>query len=269
MTHERPNIGSSTAIMEPVELQPVLTKQDVPSLSSKRTPSIAGRSLGSETPRSRRSNENEDRNETLPSPTTATERLESWNRPRMNIYRVLATFWSFVVMGMNDASYGAIIPYLEAYYDLNYNIVALVFLSPFAGYNIAALLNNTIHLKLGQRGIAFLGPSLHIIAFTINCLHPPYPVLVVSFILAGLGNGFEDSAWNAWIGAMANANEVLGFLHGFYGLGGVIAPLIATSMITKLNLPWYTWYYVMVSTKSTFLNSNTDVETRSSALFLS
>jgi len=47
---------------------------------------------------------------------------------------------------------------------------------------------------------------------------------------------------------MANANEVLGFLHGFYGLGAVLSPLIATTMITKgQRLPWYTFYYVMVS----------------------
>ena len=46
---------------------------------------------------------------------------------------------------------------------------------------------------------------------------------------------------------MANANEVLGFLHGCYGLGAVLSPLIATTMITKgQRLPWYTFYYVMV-----------------------
>ena len=247
MAHERPNFGSSTAIVEPIELDAVRTKQDVPSLSTKRTPSIAGRSLGSDTPRSRRSAEDEDRNETLPSPITANDYVETWNYPRINMYRVGATFWSFVIMGMNDAAYGALIPYLEIYYDLSYTVVALVFLSPFVGYNLAALLNNTVHLKFGQRGVAFAGPFLHIIAYVINCLHPPYPVLVISFIFAGLGNGFEDSAWNAWIGAMPNANEVLGFLHGFYGLGGTIAPLIATTMITKFDLPWYTWFYVMVS----------------------
>ena len=50
------------------------------------------------------------------------------------------------------------------------------------------------------------------------------------------------------IGNMANANEVLGFLHGFYGLGAVLSPLIATTMITKgQRLSWYTFYYVMVS----------------------
>jgi len=46
---------------------------------------------------------------------------------------------------------------------------------------------------------------------------------------------------------MANPNEVLGFLHAFYGVGAVLSPLIATTMITKgSKLPWYTFYYVMV-----------------------
>lgn len=246
MATERRNAGASTSILEPVELQPVVTKQDVPAISGKKAPSFGGRSLES-LKDSLKSDQNNDRNETLPSPTTSTaDQVEAWNRPRTNIYRVCATFWSFIVMGLNDAAYGALIPYLETYYDLPYTVIALVFLSPFIGYMSAALLNNTIHMRFGQRGVAIMGPVCHTIAFIVNCVHPPYPVLVISFMLAGLGNGIEDSAWNAWIGDMANANEVLGFLHGFYGLGGTIAPLIATTMITKGNLPWYAWYYVMV-----------------------
>jgi fucose permease len=91
-----------------------------------------------------------------------------------------------------------------------------------------------------------LGPFFHLIAYIINACHPPYPVLVISFMLAGLGNGIEDAAWNAWIGAMSNPNEVLGFLHGLYGVGGTIAPLVATTLITKANVPWYYWYYCMI-----------------------
>lgn len=129
--------------------------------------------------------------------------------------------------------------------------MSLVFLSPVIGYVSSALLNNTIHLRLGQRGVATLGPGTHLLAYIIIAIHPPYPVLVIVFILAGFGNGLEDAAWNAWVGNMEMANEVLGFLHGFYGLGATISPLIATTMITKGNLPWYTFYYIMVSTDST------------------
>jgi fucose permease len=101
-------------------------------------------------------------------------------------------------------------------------------------------------MRWGQRGIAILGPSTHLIAYVVICLHPPYPVLVIVFIFAGFGQGIADAAWNAWIGDMAHANELMGFLHGFYGLGALLAPLIATTMITKGGAKWYQWYYVMV-----------------------
>jgi fucose permease len=149
-------------------------------------------------------------------------------------------------MGMNDAAYGAVIPYLEEYYKLSYTIISLIFLSPFVGYTLAAFINNAVHMKFGQRGVAFMGPLCHLIAYIIIAVHPPYPVLIIAYMLAGLGNGIEDSGWNAWVGAMSNANELLGILHGVYGAGAVVAPLIATSMIASAGLPWYYWYYVMI-----------------------
>jgi MFS family permease len=87
----------------------------------------------------------------------------------------------------------------------------------------------------------------HLAAYTIIAPHPPYPVLVTAYVLAGFANGLADAAWNAWVGNLTRANEVMGFLHATYGVGGVIAPLIATSMITRAHLQWYTYYYVMVS----------------------
>ena len=77
-------------------------------------------------------------------------------------------------------------------------------------------------------------------------LHPPFPVLPCVLLFAGFGNGIEDSAWNAWIGNMQNANELLGLLHGSYGLGATISPLIASAMVTEAHMEWYTFYYIMI-----------------------
>jgi fucose permease len=136
---------------------------------------------------------------------------------------------------------------LEKYYDLTYTIVSLVFLSPFLGYTLAALVSSEIHVKFGQRGVAVIAPTCHLIPYIILAVHPPYPVLVVVFIFVGFGNGLIDAAWCAWIGNMANANEVSGFLQACYALGATVAPLISTTMFTK-GLPWYTFYYLMVCT---------------------
>jgi fucose permease len=76
----------------------------------------------------------------------------------------------------------------------------------------------------------------------------------VSFIFAGLGNGLADSAWNAWIGNLDDANQLLGLLHGFYGIGAVISPLIASFLVADAGLPWYYFYYIMVRFCSYSLN---------------
>jgi MFS family permease len=119
-------------------------------------------------------------------------------------------------------------------------------LSPLLGYGLSALLNNIVHLKWGQRGVAIISPCCHLIAYIAVSVHPPFPVLVVLYVLSGFGNGLEDAAWNAWMGNMANANEILGFLHGAYGLGATLGPIIATTLITQAKVPWWYTYYVLV-----------------------
>ncbi|KAJ5506891.1 hypothetical protein N7453_005848 [Penicillium expansum] len=174
--------------------------------------------------------------EATPSETDETPPLHAvnvaprWNESKSTIWKVTATFWCAFVMGSNDAAYGAIIPYLEVDYQKSYTVVSLVFLSPFVGYAVSAILSNLIHQTLATRNHN-------------NC--PDLPFLVIMYMLVGLGSGFHNAAWNVWIGNMANSHEVLGFFHGFYGVGATISPLVATSLIIKAGWQWYSYYYLM------------------------
>ncbi|KAF4617945.1 hypothetical protein G7Y89_g15037 [Cudoniella acicularis] len=121
-----------------------------------------------------------------------------------------------------------------------------MFLTQVTGYTISAILINKVHMRFGQLGIAIIGPSFKIFTYVVTCLHPPFPVIPIVFALAGFGNGLMDGAWNAWVGGLAHPNELLGLLHGAYGLGATVAPLISTSMVTTGGLKWYTFYYIVV-----------------------
>ncbi|KAK6602430.1 hypothetical protein H4I95_07532 [Botrytis cinerea] len=191
------------------------------------------------------------RQDTTP-PTNAVEVLQKWNYPPKNVYRVGASFWSFFLMGMNDGSYGKFIK-LEQYYNLSYTVISLIFLSPFAGYTFASLINDSVHVKFGQRGVAVITGLSHLIPYIVLSLHPPYPVLVVMFVFVGIGNGLADAAWCAWIGNMVSANQVQGFLQACYSLGGTIAPLIAAGMLAKTGLEWYYFLYIMTAVAATEL----------------
>lgn len=155
-----------------------------------------GKAIAQNNPEISRADKTQDVISPLPAPTTVSQPLERWNHPRSNTPRVFAAFWSLLVLGMNDAAYGAIIPYMGPYYNLSYTLVSLIFLSPFVGYTLSAILNNWIHTHFGQRGVAILCSGCHLIAYVVAATHPPYPVLVIVYMLAGFGNGIADAAWN-------------------------------------------------------------------------
>ena len=50
----------------------------------------------------------------LPGPvaTHVVETKQRWNSPRINTYRLAAIFFAYIMLGMNDGSYGALIPYV-------------------------------------------------------------------------------------------------------------------------------------------------------------
>ncbi|KAL7652514.1 hypothetical protein ACMYSQ_009791 [Aspergillus niger] len=173
------------------------------------------------------------------------QQKQKWNDPPTNRWRLLATFISFTVVGANDGVYGALVPYLREDYKLSTTVVSLIFVTPFAGYTIATLIVNKIHMTLGQRGIAIIGPLCHIIPYVIMAIHPPWPAMLAVYVIVGLGNGLIDAAWNSWIADMANANAMMGVLQAFYGLGATISPLVGTQMI-KSGLRWNYFYYTLL-----------------------
>ncbi|ETN42356.1 uncharacterized protein HMPREF1541_01510 [Cyphellophora europaea CBS 101466] len=243
---------TKTATPPPAYPEPAITSDQSIELSIK-TPGKSLRELSrrlTQPPRrisseSSSSTDDNIRDDDVPPP-TASATIQHWNRPRGNVPRLGFAFFSFVIAGMNDAAIGALIPSLEEYYDLDYTTVSLIFLTPFAGYALAAFLNASIHSKFGQRGIGVMAPLCHIITYIVIALHPPFPAIVVINIISGFGNGLTDACYCAWVGVMDKANAVQGIMHAMYSVGALLAPLIATSMVVSAGLPWWTFYYVMI-----------------------
>ncbi|KAL2838632.1 major facilitator superfamily domain-containing protein [Aspergillus pseudoustus] len=173
------------------------------------------------------------------------DETQRWDLPRVNILRVFATFWCFLLLGANDSLYGAIIPYLETYYNIAYIKVSLLFISPVSGFIVSTLCNHSIHSHFGQRGIALIAGSCHVVAYIVASLHPPFPALVVVYILVGLGSGAKQAAWNSFISGLCNSSELLGLLPGFYGTGATIAPALTTFAVTRRGWSWYMIYYIL------------------------
>ncbi|KAK9473059.1 major facilitator superfamily domain-containing protein [Dipodascopsis tothii] len=170
----------------------------------------------------------------------------SWRSPPINTWRLLSTIFAFVLLGMNDAAPGALLLPIEYYYDISYGVVSICFLAPSLGYMVAAMFNGPMHIVLGRGGMSVLSVCMLCCGYLVISSAPPFPLLVMGYGCTGFGGGLMDSTFNAFVGSLQNSNEIMGLLHGSYGLGGVISPALATYMVVHGGAQWNQYYYVLI-----------------------
>ncbi|KAF7510314.1 hypothetical protein GJ744_006810 [Endocarpon pusillum] len=66
---------------------------------------------------------------------------------------------------------------------------------------------------------------------------PPFPVVVVSLFLLGFGMAINLAPNNVFGVNLARGTVILGFMHGKCDVGGTVAPLVVTSMVSK-GIQW-------------------------------
>ena len=71
----------------------------------------------------------------------------------------------------------------------------------------------------------------------------PFPVVVLAFLLLGLGISLNLAPNNVFVANLANSSTTLGYFHGAYGIGGTIGPLIATALVSH-GAKWSTFYFL-------------------------
>lgn len=159
-------------------------------------------------------------------PETAVSTAQKWNDPPRNKYRVLSCFFAFLVYGMNDGAPGAMVPLFGEYYHLPHSIVSLIFLSPMIGCVLASFTSNRLHAIAGRRGVALTATGAYVLAYLGLSQHPPFAVVVCLLVLTGFGSGLMNGSWNSWFGGLVQGSTLLGFLHGFWGAGATLSPIL-------------------------------------------
>ncbi|KAI2477471.1 MFS general substrate transporter [Pyrenophora tritici-repentis] len=114
---------------------------------------------------------------------------------------------------------GALIPYIESHYHISYTIMSLVFVGNAFGFIAAAFFTDMILKKIGRGKAMVLGDMIQLSAYIILVCTPPYPLVVVS--------------------------AVLGAAHGSYGIGGIVAPIVGTALVSN-GVLWSRFYCLAV-----------------------
>jgi MFS family permease len=132
---------------------------------------------------------------------------------------------------------------MEVYYHLGYAVMSLVFVGNAAGFIIAAFFTNMILDRLGRAKTLILAELFMLSAYVMLVVTPPYPVVIVAFFLLGYGMAINLALNNVFCANLNPSSAVLGAAHGSYGVGGIVAPIIGTAMVSK-GILWSRFYFL-------------------------
>lgn len=188
-----------------------------------------------------------------PSPTVdEVDALQTLNDPPMNKWRLLSCCCMCFANGLNDSAPGALIPYMEKDYNIGYAIVSLIFVTNAIGFISAAPLTQILQARLGRAKLLVLAEATMMAGYTMLVIPSrPFPVVVLAFLLLGLGIALNLACNNVFVANLANSTTTLGWFHGAYGIGGTVGPLIATALVSR-GAPWSTFYFLSLAI--TFVN---------------
>lgn len=169
--------------------------------------------------------------------------IPSWSYPKMNKWRHLTACLEYFGNGLNDAAPGALIPYIESWYDIGYAVVSLIWVSNAIGFILAAFCAEYIDSKFRRSKSLMLSEVSIIIGYVIVACPVPFPVVVVSYLFMGFGQALNIALNNVWCSNLANSTVVLGAAHGSYGVGGIVGPVLATALVSN-GINWHRFYAI-------------------------
>ncbi|KAI1327100.1 major facilitator superfamily transporter [Xylariaceae sp. FL0255] len=177
------------------------------------------------------------------------EALPSLTSPPKNKFRFIACCLNALLQGLTDSAPGALIPYMEKYYDIGYAIVSVIFIGYALGFILAAPLVDTIQGRLGRSKALALGSLITAVGFIPLAVAAPFASIVVGYLLMGFGFATNLSISNVFTANLRNGTTLLGLMHGSYGIGGTVGPLIATSIVSALgDGAWHRYYFLTIAT---------------------
>uniref|UniRef100_A0A0L0P4K0 Major facilitator superfamily (MFS) profile domain-containing protein n=1 Tax=Candidozyma auris TaxID=498019 RepID=A0A0L0P4K0_CANAR len=169
-----------------------------------------------------------------------------WRDSKLLKVQVLVAFLTFILFGLADQTIGTIIPKLQDHYKINDLQTSFIFLASTMGYFILALCCEFVQKRFGIRGVGIIGTASMALGYTVISMNPPYLVFILCYVINGLGCGSLDASINGWIGGIADSNQILGIVHGCYGLGCMISPPLVTKLMERKVNPWHWSQYYAV-----------------------
>ncbi|CCL99206.1 uncharacterized protein FIBRA_01221 [Fibroporia radiculosa] len=167
-----------------------------------------------------------------------------------------ALCYCFFLEGWNDGSTGPLLPRIQRNYGIGFAIVSLLFVTNCIGFLSGAMMNVYLNHKFGFGKVLVIGSIFQLAAYVLLAPGGPFPIMCVAFSFAGFGIALQNAQANGFVGSLKeHARTKFGFLHASYGLGALVAPLVATYFSTARHWSFHYLISACIAVSNTIVLS--------------
>jgi fucose permease len=152
--------------------------------------------------------------------------------------------YSFVVLGLPDGTLGTAWPAVRRGFGTPLGYLGIVLLVGTAGSVLSSTVAGALFGRLGTQLTIMLAGALGALGALGIALSPSFVAFAVAGGLIGMAAGLLDSTVNTSV-AMTGRNRLLNMVHGAYGVGTALAPLVVTASV--LAGSWRASYAAVVA----------------------
>lgn len=156
----------------------------------------------------------------------------------------LLSLGTFVALGLPDGMLGTAWPSMRADLHAPVGDLGLILLAYTAGAIAVSSVAGRLVRRAGVAGVLVGSGVVAAAASAGFAASPALGLLVGSGVLFGVAGGTMDGALNIAVG-MSGRGRLLNLLHGFYGIGTTLGPLVVT--VAVLTSGWRASYLALLA----------------------
>ncbi len=148
-------------------------------------------------------------------------------------------FLGIFTLGLITSSLGALTPVIQSDLRLSYAQAGLILSSQFFGSLFSIIIGGYAADRVGKKNFLIAGGVFIFCGMTGVMLSNSFNPLYMFAVISGVGFG----AFNVGINALCmdytvhNKGNAMNMLHGFYGIGAILGPIISTTIL----MMYHTW----------------------------
>jgi fucose permease len=165
---------------------------------------------------------------------------------------LLIAYFSFVTIGLPTGILNIGWRYMQRDFHVDLASYGILSIVSTAGYLLSSVLVGRAIGRLGIGNSMLLGTVISAIGTLGFSMAPFWEALLIASFFSSIGGGFIDAGLNTFVAANYSTGR-LNWLHAAYGVGATLGPLLATFVITQLEMSWRFNYAVVLVMLTIFI----------------